>query len=161
MLPKASAVAMPAAASPVGRQVSKRAGKSAGTSAVEERLDKLLAQMEELQRQNAMMMQELAELRRENTTLRRRLQVLNSTGGSATVAVAEGSGEPAHPLSAGGRRASMRPREDSDPVVLAGRPATPPGGVTQDMVTDSPAKLAEPDLKRSVVSPEPPPQHDE
>ena len=121
------------------------------TTALEARLDRVLVQLEVLQQQNAAMLQEMSQLRRENDSLRRRLR-----------ATGPGDGDPGadEDLLHAGRRAAVRPRAElgDDEETL---PRTPPGGHggagsrPAAMVTDSPAKIAEPGSKRIHVPQQP------
>ena len=104
---------------------------------VEAQLGLLLQQMQALTTQNAAMAAELAELRRENTALRRRLE-------EASHFVHQPYGPSPMLL-------------DATPVAVEGaisspplRPQSPPGSgpCVQDMTTDSPAKTVDPEAKR-------------
>ena len=113
-------------------------------TALEDRLDRVLVQLEVLQRQNAAVLQEMSQLRRENDFLRGRLR---AAGIGDCVPSAD------EDLLQTGRRAAVRPRAElvDDEEIL---PRTPPGGhggagsMPAAMVTDSPVKIAEPGSKR-------------
>jgi hypothetical protein len=117
----------------------------------------MLAQMTTMQEQNAAMMLELGQLRQENAMLRRRLLSLDSPSGgvdAVVVPMADVRAEVGH-ASAEGRRGPLRPREEVIADAAAGMPATPPGRANAaEMVTDSPAKIVEPEAKRSPAPPE-------
>ena len=107
---------------------------------MDDRLGLLLQQMEVLTQQNAAMVSELAELRRENAWLRRRLE-----------AQSHFVHQPYASSSGGAMSLLPPPGQAVVPASLGSpRPGTPSGqgGAVQDMVTDSPAKLADPEAKR-------------
>ena len=139
-----------------GRQRGRRAGQPGTSTSLEERLDKLIAQLSAMQEQNAAMMQELGQLRQENVMLRRRLQSLDSRiGGVDAALVPEADvGAEASPASTEGHRGPLPPREEMRAEAAAERSATPPGRASAaEMVTDSPAKIVEPEAKRSPAPP--------
>lgn len=116
-----------------------RAAVPARPSSVEDQLGALLQQMEALNRQNAAMVAELGELRRENALLRRRLE--------------EASGFVHQPYGAGlPPSASQGPVGPSpSPPPSLGAPLSPSGRpLLSDVImsTDSPAKVADPEAKR-------------
>ena len=111
----------------------------AGAS-VEDQLVRVLEQMQVLTAQNAALIAELGELRRENAWLRRRLDegprfVHQPYGPMGTVPLLPGC----QAVQEGGVGVITPPRPSS-PVVR--------GGEVQDMGTDSPAKLMDPEAKR-------------
>ena len=111
----------------------------AGTS-LEDQLTRVLDQMQVLTAQNASLIAELGELRRENAWLRRRLDegprfVHQPYGPVCPVPLLPGC--QAAPGEGVGLTTPLRP---SSPVVR--------GGEVQDMGTDSPAKLVDPEAKR-------------
>lgn len=123
------------------------------TTALEARLDRVLVQLEMLQQQNTAMLQEMSQLRRENDLLRRKLRAAGPGNDDPSAA------EDLQDLQAG-RRAAVRPRAELDDDEEA-LPRTPPGGHggagsrPAAMVTDSPAKIAEPGSKRVHVPQQP------
>jgi hypothetical protein len=126
---------------------------------VGDRLDRLLDQVEELRKQNALMLQELALLRRENSNLRRKLQATMSGGGATVVAAAavDADMEDEDPPEAGDaeRPGGSRRRKAASVHEGPELPGTPRGGhAGPAMVTDSPAKPVEPEAKRLSGSPQ-------
>ena len=123
---------------------------------LEERMDRVLAQLEAVIQQNAAMLLEMAQLRAENALLRQRLQVADT--GDAGLDAEEGS-------LVERRRSAVRPRAEL--VTEEESPRTPPGGhgaaagMSAAMVTDSPAKITELGPKRVHVPLQPPSAHGE
>ena len=129
---------------PEARRGGKQRGGSAEESAepsVRTQLAQLLVHMEALQKQNALMMQELGQLRRENAELRRKLQATSPS--NMLVDGATPSSTPSPPIS-GPIGASNK------------RSGTPPDGRPAELSMDSPAKVIERDAKRAHPSPQPP-----
>ena len=92
-----------------------------------DRIDQLLSQMADLHRINTTVMQELGQLRRENTELRRQLEALRGLQRHEPYAALGGT-----------------------PSLSAHRPSSPTGPRinVQDMESDSPAKVMDPEPKR-------------
>ena len=122
---------------------------------MEARLDRVVAQLEAMQRQNAELLRELTALRRENEELQAQLQGVSGSSGGALVLA--GSASP--PV----RRAAVHSREEVESEAGL-RPSTPTGDdaeMLEPAPMESPAKLLERDPKRVPPPPEPPLDHDE
>ena len=121
-------------------------------SALEERLDQVLAQLALLQQQNSTLIQELSHLRLENDHLRRQLQAAVGGSGVAPQHAVANTVPGLERPSAVRRRDEM---EDSPVVIDGGRPGTPPGGSQPSQEPsasmESPAKLLERDAKRATA----------
>ena len=101
----------------------------------------LLRQMEALSTQNAFMVQELAELRRENVLLRRRLEevsgLVHQPYASGPVSVV---GLPARPTSLAASSSAELPPQPGLPQDT--------NRLVEDMTTDSPVTTLDPEAKR-------------
>ena len=104
-------------------------------TSIEDRLDRLLLQMEDLRAQNAAMAAEMAELRKENILLRRRLE-------EASGFVHQPYMPPPGSLLPGGADGA-----GASPVQVA-RPRTPSRSAVDMSTDDSPSKLQSPEPKR-------------
>lgn len=134
---------------------------------VEDRLDRVLRQLEDMQAQNTRMLAEMEALRKENIFLRAQLAARDghAKGTKGTTAkerldrggverVDEGPEAAAEDEMV--RRPSVRPREVLE-AEGGSRPATPPPAADNgdEIMQPSPVKLAEPDPKRAHASPPP------